>query len=68
MCNGDMTFIPVKWSENRGWIMPEFETVHTCRDYENLRIWSINRDAADPDRYPGNAERLNAKRLHSRRS
>jgi hypothetical protein len=31
MCSGDMTLIPIKWSINRGWIVPEFETVHTCR-------------------------------------
>ncbi len=61
MCNGDMTFIPIKWSENRGWIKPEFETVHTCRDYDALRKWSINRDAANPERYLKNAERLRSK-------
>lgn len=62
MCAGDMTMIPFEWSENRGWIMPIFDTDHTCRDYRELRRWSIERDAADPERYPQNAARINAER------
>ncbi|KAK1755404.1 hypothetical protein QBC47DRAFT_360330 [Echria macrotheca] len=58
MCHGDMTFIPIEWSENRGWIMPIFDTVYTCRDYDALRKWTRDRDAADPKVYPQNAERL----------
>ncbi|KAK1991309.1 hypothetical protein LX36DRAFT_590763 [Colletotrichum falcatum] len=58
MCNGDMTLIPIRWSENRNWILPVFETVHTCRDYDSLRSWSIDRDVADPELLYANAERL----------
>jgi len=58
MCTGDMTFMPVKWSQNRGWIKPMFETVHTCRNYEALKAWADNRDAEHPETYPANAERL----------
>jgi len=58
MCSGDMTLVPIRWDDNRGWIMPIFEVDHTCRDYEALREWSLARDAADPRRYPKNAERL----------
>lgn len=42
--------------------MPDFEAVHTCRDYDALKTWSIARDSADPDRWPKNAERINAER------
>lgn len=41
--------------------MPVFETVHTCRDYDALKRWSIDRDAADPDLLYKNAERLREK-------
>lgn len=53
--------MPIKWSENRNWIEPIFETVHTCRDYDALKTWSLNRDSADPDKYPKNAESLREK-------
>ncbi|THC87174.1 hypothetical protein EYZ11_013378 [Aspergillus tanneri] len=56
-----MTFIPIKWSENRNWIMPIFETVHSCRDYDALKKWSSDRDAADPNLLYKNAARLHAK-------
>jgi len=61
MCHGDMTLIPVEWSVNRGWIMPAFDTVYTCRDYNSLKQWTKDRDGADPAVYPKNAERLRAK-------
>lgn len=62
MCHADMTFIPVRWSENRGWIMPIFDTVYTCRDYDAMKRWTRDRDAADPKTYPQNAKRLQQKR------
>ncbi len=43
---------------NRGWIKPDFNTVHTCRDYNALRKWSLHRDSATPETYPDNAKRL----------
>lgn len=62
MCHGDMTFIPIKWSENRGWIMPIFDTVYTCRDYDAMKKWTRDRDAAGPPSvFRQNAERLRAK-------
>lgn len=63
MCHGDMTFIPVEWSENRGWIMPKFDTVYTCRDYNALKQWTRNRDAEsrDPKVIMEIARRLKAK-------
>ncbi|KAI1337303.1 hypothetical protein F5Y15DRAFT_425905 [Xylariaceae sp. FL0016] len=61
MCAGDMTLIPVKWSENRNWIMPIFETVHTCRDFDALRAWALERDAVDGETYRANAAKLRGK-------
>ncbi|EGP86900.1 uncharacterized protein MYCGRDRAFT_104764 [Zymoseptoria tritici IPO323] len=58
MCTGEMTLVPVRWSENRGAPNPDFAVPHTCRDYEALRTWSLARDATDPARYPENARRL----------
>jgi hypothetical protein len=60
MCSGDMTLSPIIWSEEKGRIMPDFEVDHTCRDYDALKEWANARDAANPNRYPQNAERLHA--------
>ncbi|KAK0648001.1 hypothetical protein B0T16DRAFT_324332 [Cercophora newfieldiana] len=65
MCAGDMTMIPVRWSERRGWILPVFDIDHTCRDYEGLKEWSLGRDASDPDRYPQVAAKINAERMRA---
>ncbi|KAF2651277.1 hypothetical protein K491DRAFT_568364, partial [Lophiostoma macrostomum CBS 122681] len=58
MCHADMTLIPMPFNENRGAMSPDFETLHTCRDYEVLKKWGQSRDATDPKRWPANAERL----------
>lgn len=58
MCHGDMTFAPIIWSEIQGRMIPDFETLHTCRDYDALKNWANNRDASNPKRWPKNAERL----------
>jgi len=63
MCAADMTMIPIRWSERRGWILPIFDVDHTYRDYETLKQWSLERDASDPARYPQVAARINAERL-----
>ena len=46
------------WSENGNVMIPDFENVHTCRDFNALREWARGRDAADPELWPSNAERL----------
>ncbi|KAE8394264.1 hypothetical protein BDV23DRAFT_147525 [Aspergillus alliaceus] len=61
MCAGDMTLIPIKWSENRNWIMPIFETIKSCRGYDAFQEWSRDRDAANPDLLYKNAARLHVK-------
>jgi Domain of unknown function (DUF3328). len=60
MCHGDMTFSPIIWSDNGGRIIPDFEVVHTCRNYDALKKWANDRDSADPKRWPKNAARLQA--------
>lgn len=60
MCTGDMTLSPIKWDYKGGRIVPDFQVDHTCRDFDTLREWSVNRDSADPTRYRQNAERLHA--------
>ena len=57
MCAGDMTFIPVRWSKNRHWILPIFQTEHTCRDYNALKEWTRDRDAQNPKDLVLNSER-----------
>ncbi|KAH8805165.1 hypothetical protein F5884DRAFT_859778 [Xylogone sp. PMI_703] len=48
-CHGDMTPLPIVWEEvagfpNGGRIIPEFDQVHTCRDFRALREWSTIQD------------------------
>lgn len=61
MCTADTTLIPVQWSSHRKWIMPKFETVHTCRDYSAIKEWATERDSVDAEKYHENAARLRAK-------
>lgn len=39
MCGGNMTPIPLKWSENGKRMNPDFATVHECRDFGKLKEW-----------------------------
>ncbi|KAH8678362.1 hypothetical protein BX600DRAFT_507313 [Xylariales sp. PMI_506] len=57
MCAGDMTLIPVVWSANRNWIIPNFKTSHTCRDPNTLLTWAQSRDAEDPKKFVETSER-----------
>lgn len=61
MCEGDMTFYPMLWSESQKRIVPDFEVVHTCRDYNALRDWALDRDAATEGKWEESAARLHAK-------
>ncbi|KAH8900790.1 hypothetical protein GQ53DRAFT_776478 [Thozetella sp. PMI_491] len=60
MCHGDMTPIPTIHDENRGpgGFMPEFRTVHTCRDYQTIREWTMGRDVENPDTRKQHAQKL----------
>ncbi|KAI6088720.1 hypothetical protein F4821DRAFT_257559 [Hypoxylon rubiginosum] len=43
-CHGDVTPYPLvpasKKESKQGWITPDFDTVHTCRDFTAIREWS----------------------------
>ena len=48
-CHGDMTPLPVIWVAikgfpNGGRAIPNFDQVHTCRDFTALREWSTKQD------------------------
>jgi len=58
MCSGDMTLIPIRWSNNRGAPLHDFENLHTCRDYDSLRAWAVRRNAYTPGLREENAKRL----------
>ncbi|RDW82937.1 hypothetical protein BP5796_04428 [Coleophoma crateriformis] len=64
MCEGDMTFYPMLWAENMGRVIPDFEVVHTCRDYSALKEWADNRDAATEGVWQKSAARLHATMEH----
>lgn len=57
MCAGDMTLVPVKWEANKNWLFPSFRAAHTCRNYQDLKEWTMNRGASDPEMLVKNAER-----------
>lgn len=48
-CHGDMTPLPIIWADikehpNGGRALPDFDQVHTCRDFTALREWSTEQD------------------------
>lgn len=45
MCSADMTTIPVAWNEARKRIVPDLDTVHTCRRFSSLQQWALQRNA-----------------------
>ncbi|KAJ5509057.1 hypothetical protein N7527_011200 [Penicillium freii] len=46
-CNSDLTPIPLVYSKGAGFAIPDFEQVHTCRNFEMIRQWAMrqNEDA-----------------------
>ncbi|KAH8786779.1 hypothetical protein F5882DRAFT_294003, partial [Hyaloscypha sp. PMI_1271] len=43
MCRGDMTPIPVIWDERGQRDNPYFPIVHSCRNFDKLRGWMLER-------------------------
>jgi hypothetical protein len=48
-CHSDMTHLPVVWVDikghpNGGRAIPDFDQVHTCREFTALREWSTEHD------------------------
>ncbi|KAF3022016.1 hypothetical protein E8E14_012212 [Neopestalotiopsis sp. 37M] len=48
-CHGDLTPIPLipasKNESKKGWITPDFDQYHTCRDFTAIREWSDEKHA-----------------------
>jgi hypothetical protein len=45
MCNGDMTPIPLEWSEKGERLNPNYKAAtHSCRDFRKLKEFMIERD------------------------
>ncbi|CZR69056.1 uncharacterized protein PAC_18957 [Phialocephala subalpina] len=43
MCSGNMTPIPLEWSEKGERLNPNYASTHTCRDFGKLKDWTIGR-------------------------
>ncbi|CAG8951652.1 hypothetical protein HYFRA_00005452 [Hymenoscyphus fraxineus] len=46
-CHGDLTPTPMiaasRNASKQGWVTPDFDTVHTCRDFTAIRDWSTEK-------------------------
>lgn len=62
MCTADVTPVRQYWNDARGGygMMPDFENVHTCRDFDAIKTWMRTRDSADPRVWRENAARIKA--------
>ncbi|KAK0625823.1 hypothetical protein B0T14DRAFT_405091, partial [Immersiella caudata] len=40
MCSADLTTLRILWSEKKHRILPDFESVHTCRNWDKIHEWS----------------------------
>lgn len=43
MCEGNMTPIPLEWSEKGERLNPNYASKHTCRDFVKLKEWMMER-------------------------
>ena len=46
MCHGDMSLLTYNWVQGRDVPYPNFNTVHTCKKWETLTRWNMQRHAA----------------------
>lgn len=44
MCHGDISLLTYNWVEGRDMPYPNFNTVHTCKKWETLTEWNMERD------------------------
>lgn len=49
MCHGDMSLLTYNWVEGRDVPYPNFNTLHTCKEWETLTRWNMGRHAAVGD-------------------
>ncbi|KAK5938528.1 hypothetical protein PMZ80_009499 [Knufia obscura] len=48
MCEGNMTPIPIEWSEKGERINPNYAQKHSCRDFDALKEWTKGRAEKSP--------------------
>ncbi|KAF2838637.1 hypothetical protein M501DRAFT_975262 [Patellaria atrata CBS 101060] len=52
MCDADVTIIPYRWVKGHADPYPNFNTLHSCRNFDSIREWSVRRQIPDlPSRY-----------------
>ncbi|KAK5120448.1 hypothetical protein LTR85_006387 [Meristemomyces frigidus] len=44
MCHGDMSLLTYNWVEGRAMPYPNFNTIHTCKNWDKLVAWNMQRD------------------------
>lgn len=49
MCNSDITPIPYAWYPQYQKTMPTTGITHTCRDFDAVRDWALEREIANFD-------------------
>jgi hypothetical protein len=53
-----MTVEPMKYDQDGTTILPGWNTLLTCRDFDSIREWALSRDATYEQRMCTNAARL----------
>lgn len=43
-CSSDLTPIPLVYSKGAGFAIPDFEQVHTCRNFDSIRDWALKQN------------------------
>lgn len=46
MCHGDISLLTYNWVEGRSMPHPNFNTVHTCKKWDTLIQWNMQRDVS----------------------
>lgn len=46
MCSTDITWIPVEWNTRFNRLLADFDSVHTCRNYNKIQSWMLPRNGA----------------------
>jgi len=56
MCNADTTPVTHKFFKGADIFAPDFNTLHTCRNFDQLLEWSLERNSAAADRKGAGSE------------
>lgn len=55
MCTGDVTIATANWVQGHPRPIPDFSTMHVCRDFDALLEWASERDAGEVEKLQGDA-------------